>query len=82
MGTPHAGSDKAALAHALVGMGKLFQQANKDIVTVLKRDSGTLAGIQEDFHCLLKFRHEARTPIQVFCFFEELDSSIKVGKVS
>lgn len=82
MGTPHAGADTAKLASILGNLVGLVKQVNSDIVGVLKPDSEVLAGLQQEFHRLLKQRAKNSKPeIKLFCFYEELPVT-GIGTVS
>jgi len=81
MGTPHSGSDAAALASNLSLLAKIVKCANRDIVDRLKPASEFLAGLQQDFHRLLRRRAQEALPCpKLFCFYEELPV-IGVGMV-
>ena len=73
LGTPSRGSALAVWAESLAKVLGLAKQTNVDIVSVLKKDSETLARIQDAFHNLIRARaQEFMDPIEMTCFFEEL----------
>jgi len=73
MGTPHAGSDLANWAKILTSLSRILRRTNKEIVDVLRPDSEMLANLQQEFHTMLDARQKnGKTPIKIFCFFEEL----------
>lgn len=60
----------------------LIKQTNSRIVGVLKRDSETLARVQDTFHMAMRSREQEKLPpIQITCFFEESPLPV-VGLVS
>lgn len=76
MGTPHAGSDLTRWGQILTGLSALVKKTNKEIVNVLNPGSEVLANLQQEFHIMIESRHRALKPsIDMFCFFEELDTS-------
>ncbi|KAH7411529.1 Alpha/Beta hydrolase protein, partial [Cadophora sp. MPI-SDFR-AT-0126] len=73
MGTPHAGADLANWATLFTNFTNLLRPTNHRIVEVLTPDSEVLAGIQKDFHTMLRARRDTHKPdINIMCFFEEL----------
>ncbi|KAF3479854.1 WD40/YVTN repeat-like-containing domain [Arthroderma uncinatum] len=81
LGTPHSGSDFApfakALAQTLRACGK---RVNTNILETLKRDSETLLDVEDWFATWLRTRSKAQNPVNITCFFEELELPV-VGKV-
>lgn len=92
LGTPHHGSDLAALGSILAKIVSSVQSTNKQVVDILKRDSEVLAGVNEDFHNFLESRKEQNDRIHIVCFYEQLpllfmkdlvvpkDSAILIGE--
>ena len=78
MGTPHAGADLANWAALFTKFTNLLRPTNHRIVEVLTPDSEVLAGIQKDFHTMLRAR---KPEINIMCFYEELPVA-GVGLVS
>lgn len=82
MGCPLRGSGLADWAERLCRALDIVKQANADIIAVLRRESEVLAIIQEGFHALLKDRAgRGSSPIQIACFYEELEFR-GIGKVT
>jgi protein SERAC1 len=82
MGTPHAGADLASWAALFTNFTSLLRPTNHRIVEVLTPDSEVLAGIQKDFHTMLRARRDTHKPeIRIMCYFEELPVA-GVGLVS
>ncbi len=83
-GTPHSGSDWAILASGLVELISLslMKQANKEVVDILRRDSGQLADLQMAFINLNEKRSRGRVSgarkIALHCFNE--GKPIRVGQ--
>ncbi|KAF2156673.1 hypothetical protein K461DRAFT_2120 [Myriangium duriaei CBS 260.36] len=70
LGTPHRGSDLAALANAVNAIVKATgKNTNADIMQVLKRDSQLLASVEKFFG---NWVNESRARIELACFCEEL----------
>lgn len=72
LGTPHHGSDLAALGSTLAKIVSSVQSANKKVVEILKRDSEVLAGVNDDFHNFLEGRKEQNDRIHIVCFYEQI----------
>ena len=53
----------------------LFTSSSTDILDVLKRDSETLANMQQDFHDMLRSKPLARDgfELHITCFYETLE---------
>jgi protein SERAC1 len=71
MGTPHAGSGKAAFAK---GIGQIIKASqlrspNTRIISVLEKDSEILAGVCDGFHTMTNNRR-TKIPINIHCFVE------------
>lgn len=83
-GTPHAGSDFAAIANAAASLVSLagVKKPNSSVLHVLDRNSAMLANIENDFSKLVLRRlTEAQEPIKLFVFVEELPVK-GLGRVS
>ena len=85
-GTPHQGSDFAdwvAILRRL--LSPPFEHAfssNTKITDALRRDSGYLGQLQERFADQLTARRKAGSPVEVYCFYEELNKdTVLVNKV-
>jgi protein SERAC1 len=86
LGTPHAGSSKAAWGER----GRKFVeyvglQSNKELVKNLDSNSEVLASLEREFPVYLEDRLRERQEIEVMCFFEGTNFRIagkSVGKVS
>lgn len=73
MGTPHLGADSAKYLDFVLGFSKALRPTNRNIVTVLERDSEVLANITRSFHEMLRSRaKEGKPEINIACFAEEL----------
>lgn len=73
IGTPHHGAGLAQWAGMMAQSINLIKQTNSDIIQALKRESETLARIQESFHSMIKGLRKDRLPeIDITCFYEEL----------
>lgn len=81
LGTPQHGSDLAAWGKVAVNLTKIVKGANKDIVSVLRPGSETLANIQRDFHSLLRVRINDGAEISITSFYEELAVPL-IGEVN
>ncbi len=83
-GTPHSGSDWVVLASGLVELIDLsfVKQANKEVVDILRRDSGQLADLQMAFINLNEKRSRGHISgvrkIAIHCFNE--GKPIRVGQ--
>ncbi len=72
MGTPHRGSNKAALAELVSNVATLtFRQPNKKIISVLKPESDVLENQREKFVTIT-------SGIPIICFVEELPTAAGV----
>lgn len=75
LGTPHAGSDltKFALAVGYFVKFSLTKKPNTSNLSILKRDSEVLAGIQDSFSSMLSKREETLhyPRLAIYCFIEE-----------
>lgn len=83
-GTPHAGSDFAAIANAAASLVRLtvVKQPNSYILDVLNSNSAMLANIENDFSKLVLRKFKApQEPIKLFVFGEELPVE-GLGRVS
>jgi hypothetical protein len=80
MGTPHVGFT-AELVTLLTRLSNVLRKTNSEIVQVLKPGSEMLANLQQEFHTMLDDRTKNhKKPIEIFCFYEELEV-VGVGKV-
>jgi hypothetical protein len=72
MGTPHAGAPKADVAGAVTRLSHLVLATNKKVVDVLKPGSEVLAGVQQEFHTMLRARQKNEGKgLEILCFYEE-----------
>jgi len=73
LGTPHHGSGLAKWGGMLAVVIGVLKQTNPQILAVLKKESEVLARVQDEFHTMVRSRHQKRLqPIEITCFFEEL----------
>jgi hypothetical protein len=80
MGTPHLGSDAAKWATFAARSVNAVKHTNISIVEVLKPDSEMLENIQKNFQSILRQRIDEQRPIEITCFYEELEMKV-VGAV-
>jgi pimeloyl-ACP methyl ester carboxylesterase len=80
MGTPHFGSDAAKWATFAARSINAVKRTNINIVEVLKPDSEMLETIQRNFQSILRQRIDEHRPIEITCFYEELEMKV-VGAV-
>lgn len=73
LGTPHAGSGFAPFAKSVgKALSFLGKRVNTDILEALKRDSQILLDVEDWFGHWRRRRAETN-PVQITCFFEELE---------
>jgi protein SERAC1 len=83
LGTPFKGSDKAAWATMAERVLRMFGDSNDQTIKHLDERSEKLQQISIDFHMLLQKRYASKElkPIQVACFFEEMNTTKNWWKV-
>jgi hypothetical protein len=72
LGTPHFRADLAKWADFSTRSINIVQNANVDIVTILKPGFKVLAIIQIDFHGIIRIRREEGSEIYITYFYKEL----------
>jgi hypothetical protein len=81
LGTPHCGSDFAQFAKSVgICLRLVGKRVNIDILDTLRKDSQVLLDVEDWFGHWRRRRSEANKPLQITCFYEELELPI-IGKV-
>ncbi|ORY15267.1 hypothetical protein BCR34DRAFT_585166 [Clohesyomyces aquaticus] len=72
LGTPHHGADLAKWGSFLSNIANLAKPVNKDVIKALRRQSETLAGVQDAFHNLVERRKDEGSKVRLICFYETM----------